>query len=234
MLCNAVLTKARLVGHLRNLILNKNARSNVDVDALIEKRHQDARLKVFSKAEPDNFELRKRKIKEDIPKRKTGDTMGGSWQVSITDSSSESSDSDAPLVKPKGPRRPKNKTKPKSTGQPDQVALRIYRTTDSDCGPSHSYGTIFLDNDSDTAAECFARIRQHTSADCTYIVFYPPEDMSLEGRIRIDLNSKEADDTFERMMTMFREARKFPGEPSYRTIEVEIGIGTDHSSGLFR
>ncbi|KAF3048743.1 hypothetical protein E8E11_003368 [Didymella keratinophila] len=43
------------------------------------------------------------------------------------------------------------------------------------------------------------------------------------NRIRIERDSEEVDKIFDQVVTMLREARKSPGEPSYRTVEVEFG-----------
>ena len=71
---------------------------------------------------------------------------------------------------------------------------------------------------------CFAKLGEYIGAKLSYVEFHPPEDMSLESRICVNEGSEEADPLFERILTMLREARIFPGEPSYRTIEAEIGL----------
>ncbi|KAJ8112046.1 hypothetical protein OPT61_g5499 [Boeremia exigua] len=226
--------KDMLVLHLRNLILSKQARPGTDVDALIEKRHKNSKIKIFRKAGPDRAKSLKGETREETRSEKAGDDLGEHRQTILADVDSEpfdameatSSDSDAPLINHHVRRR----ARIKAASQRFQVALRLYRPTASDesqRGKScHSYRTILLDNKNETVGECFARVRRHINRDCTYIEFHPPEDMSLEGRIRIDCDSLEADNTFGRVMSMFREARRFPGEPSYRTVEVEIGFGT--------
>ena len=75
-----------------------------------------------------------------------------------------------------------------------------------------------------SAAVCFAKLGEYIGAKLSYVEFHPPEDMSLESRIRVNEGSEEADSMFERVLTMLREARSFPGEPSYRTIEAKIRL----------
>lgn len=185
-------------------------------------------MKIFSKADPSRLDTRKRKTRAPNAKRKASATVENGPRVSLTDSSSEdlSPASDAPLVN----HRTRRRTRFKRASQPFRVAVRLYRTNSlehpKESEPTYSYGTLFLDDDDSTAAECFAHIDQHTGTACTYIEFHPPEDMSLEGRIRIDPYAEEADEVYKRVMTMFREACKFPGEPSYRTVEAEIGVST--------
>ncbi|KAJ4985676.1 hypothetical protein SVAN01_08851 [Stagonosporopsis vannaccii] len=65
--------KSVLVGHLWNWIFSKHARPDIDVNALIEKSNKDARLKVFSQAEPGRYEARKRKATKAVQKEKITD-----------------------------------------------------------------------------------------------------------------------------------------------------------------
>lgn len=47
--------------------------------------------------------------------------------------------------------------------------------------------------------------------------------MSHQNRICIERDSEEADEIFKQIVTMFQEARKFPGEPPYGEVEVLFG-----------
>lgn len=221
-----------MVGHLRSLILSKRARPDIDIDALVEKRHKDATLKIFNKPQLGHLEARQRKSNTKPIRSKSGEGVGNRQQVSLTDQDSEltevldasSSDSEDPVIS----RSARGWNKAKS--EPFQVALRLYRKTSSEepqhIGPCYFYGTTFLVDDLDTLEKCFAHICHYVGANCTYMEFHLPEDMSLEGRIRIDRRFSVAKATFQRVLNMLQGARKFPGEPSYRTVEVEIGAGT--------
>jgi hypothetical protein len=109
-----------------------------------------------------------------------------------------------------------------------KVALRLYRKTleeeRASLGPCYPYGIFFLKDNFYSAADCFAKLGEYIGTKLSYVEFHPPEDMSLESRIRVNEGSEEADSMFERVLTILREARSFPGEPSYRTIEAEIGL----------
>jgi hypothetical protein len=231
---NNILTSARLKGHLRDLILSKRARPGIDINALIEKRHKDANLKIFNKSQSDRIEERKTKPTRKPTRTTTGGgKAGGSLPVRSTDESSDLSeigsisdfDYEDSVIS-----MARSRARTKDASDSFKVALRLYRKATAEelscIGPCHSYGTMFLTSDLKSPDECFAHICQNIDMKCTYIEFHPPEDMSLEGRIRINQGSEEAEYTFQRIMSMLREARKFPGEPSYRTVEVEVGIDT--------
>lgn len=223
-----------MINHLRSLILSKRAKPDIDIDALIEKRHKDPNLKIFNKPDPGHSQTSKSKTKSRRKSAKSGGKVRSSRQILLTDenfdlsetagdSGAESEDS---IVRPTARRR----VKALNTSLSFQVALRLFRKISPEellsTGPCYSYGTVFIDEKIDLAAHCFAYIDLHTDTRCAYIECHPPEDMSLRSRIRIDRDSEEADKTFEQVITMLREARKFPGEPSYRTVEVEIGTKT--------
>ncbi|KAF9697244.1 hypothetical protein EKO04_004786 [Ascochyta lentis] len=221
-----------LKGHLRNLILSKRARPDIDISALIEKRHKDANLKIFSNPQSDHTDTRPSKARKKLKETANeGEGTERSRKVSLTEENSSlteavgaSSSASEDSVVDHSARRD---IRAKSASGSFQAALRLYRKCLPDeleySKPSHFYGTSFLTDDLNSADKCFASICQHIDMDCTYMEFHPPEDMSLEGSIRIDRRSHSAEVTFQRVATMLREARKFPGEPSYRTIEVEVG-----------
>lgn len=211
--------------HLRNIVLSKHARLNIDIEALIEKRHQDAKLKIFSNPSPGDLQPNK----ESMKRTTTMTSNRRNRQVSLSPDLSETgvysgSDSDGSVFQ----RSARRRSKAKSKKEPFKVALRLYRQASSEEVPRTgfccSFGTIFFDHGSTTSNELFTYICQHTKTNCSYLEFHPPEDMSLEGRIRVDRGSESADDTFQSIMTMLREAPKFGGEPSYRTVEVEVGV----------
>lgn len=229
-----MLTAFRLIMYLRKLILSKHAKPGTDFNALIEKTHKDANLKIFKNTGSGDPQTRTRTTKPRRKRTKGSRTVRNNRKVSLTDESSDFSEaagdstveSEDSVVRPSARRR----VKAQGASAPFEVALRLFRATSSGerstTGPSTSYGIMFVDNSIDSAARCFNLVDQQTKTSCVYIEFHPPEDMSLQNRIRIERDSEEADEVFEEVVTMLRGARKFPGEPSYRTVEVIFGADT--------
>lgn len=60
------------------------------------------------------------------------------------------------------------------------------------------------------------------------MVFRLPEDMAYSGNSRIERGSGDGERTFQKVLNSFNKARKFPGDPQYRSVEVEVGL--DRSS----
>lgn len=125
-------------------------------------------------------------------------------------------------------RNKRRRRKPDKANSCFRIALRLYSKTEADecavIGPCRSHGIMFLNDKISSAATCFTKLGECTGLKITYIEFHPPEDMSIKAKIRIDQGSEEADDEWESVVAIFRAARKFSGEPSYRTIETEIGV----------
>jgi hypothetical protein len=109
-----------------------------------------------------------------------------------------------------------------------RVELRLYRKTDCSLpgvsSPVFPYDPIFLPNDCPSAQDCFKRLCEQIKTDCSFMVFHLPEDMSLAGSVRIDRGSLAGEETFKRVLEIFQKAKKFPGEPQYRSVEVEVGL----------
>lgn len=109
------------------------------------------------------------------------------------------------------------------------VELRLYRKTTEitreEYGPIISYSPMFLTPDCTTANECFKRICEKIRADCSFMVFQLPEDMEgVVGGVSVDRSEVDFEQTFQRVLQIFRRAKKFPGEPQYRSVEVEVGL----------
>lgn len=110
-----------------------------------------------------------------------------------------------------------------------RVELRLYRkltsTPDDGYGPVFPYGPMMLTSDCATAHDCFNRICEKIQTDCSFMVFQLPEDMQgVVGGIRVNRGSGDAEVIFQRVLEIFRQAKRFPGEPQYRSIEVEVGL----------
>lgn len=108
------------------------------------------------------------------------------------------------------------------------VELRLYRKTSTTLpgayGPVKPYGPWFLTTDCTTAHDCFTRICEKIETDCSFVVFHLPEDMSFDRSVRVNRGSGDAESTFRRVLEIFRSAKEFPGEPGYRSVEVEVGL----------
>jgi hypothetical protein len=213
----------RLKQRLRNLILAKRISSATDIQALIEKRHKDANLKVSKSA---------RRSVTTKPKKQAsvGDTSllqvsQKSPYRSNTDAS-DGSESEDSVIGTTTRRRAFESAS--SSTDFRSVELRIYRKTapshTSTLGPVFPYGPMFLTSECTTSHDCFDRVCQHVGTDCNFMVFQLAEDMSLKGSMRLDRGSADAEKIFQGVLGIFRKARKFPGEPQYRSVEVEVGL----------
>ncbi|KAH5023418.1 hypothetical protein HBI70_056750 [Parastagonospora nodorum] len=111
------------------------------------------------------------------------------------------------------------------------VQLRLYRKIklgfSGTNGPVFAFGSMLLKLDGTTSHDCFHRVCERISTDCNLMVFHFPEDMYQAGSIRLDRGSADSDATFQRVLSIFRNARKFPGDPQYRSLEVEVGLDFD-------
>jgi hypothetical protein len=90
-----------------------------------------------------------------------------------------------------------------------------------------SCGTLLLTEDCDTSDDCFSRVSEMIWTDCSFMVFEFPIDMVTGqdgGRIRIDRGSTDSEASFQHALAILRKARIFPYGPSYRSIEVEVGL----------
>jgi hypothetical protein len=215
--------------HLRQLILAKNARPDIDIQALIEKRHKDAEQKVFratassAPATPaglaptsDGEESRQNQIAS-VRRYNSGNRVRR-----VIDSDSENSVSGTTTRK-----QAHRETENSYTGY-FSVELRLYRKTDHTQsganGPVLPNGPWFLTSDCITSHDCFARICKEIGTDCSFMIFRLPEDMSHESRMRIDRGSDNSEVAFQRVLDIFRKSKSFPGEPQYHSVEVEVGL----------
>jgi hypothetical protein len=78
--------------------------------------------------------------------------------------------------------------------------------------------------DTKTSDDCFSRICEKIEADCSFMVFQLPEDMSMADRVRIERGSKDSEEIFQRVLFTIQKARRFPCGPPHRSVEVEIGL----------
>lgn len=215
--------------HLRRLILAKTARPDINVQALIEKRHKDANLKVFRTTTsslpatpttiPDASSITQLLSPQTTPARR--DTIADCFQE-MDDSKSGDS-----VLGTTTRRRAVQEAGNSHTGY-SSVELRLYRRIDpnrpGNNGPVYPYGPWFLTSDCTTSHDCFTRICERIGTDCSFMVFRLPEDMSQEGSIRLDRGSGHSEALFQRVLEVFRKAKTYPGEPQYHSVEVEVGL----------
>lgn len=198
------LTLYRLKDGLRNLILAKKARPDIDVQALIEKRHKDAHMKLFGKSVANTPAPVPNHMNADSASESEDSVMGTTTKRGCIQGSASS-----------------------QTGY-SSVQLRLYRSVDdslaSVTGPTFSCGPMMLTADCTKSHDCFRRICEHIATDCSFMIFELPEDMSFRGRIRVDRGSQAGETAFQEVLAIFRKAKKFPGEPQYRSVEVEVGL----------
>jgi hypothetical protein len=111
------------------------------------------------------------------------------------------------------------------------VELHLYRKTSIDLsgayGPVHPHRSMFLTPECTTARNYFNRVSEKIQTDCDFVVFQLPEDMEgRPGGLRMKRGANDAEATFRRVLGIFRGAKRSPGEPQYRSVEVEVGLDT--------
>jgi len=106
------------------------------------------------------------------------------------------------------------------------VQLRLYRKTYRS-PPVLAFGSMFLNLDGTTSHDWFNLVCERISTDCSFMVFQFPEDMYPAGSIRMDRGSGDSDATFQRVLGIFRNTRRLPGGPQFRSLEVEVGLDLD-------
>ena len=119
----------------------------------------------------------------------------------------------------------------KKNAQPPQTPfvteLRLYykegQTTPSTPSPTLSRRSLMLTEDVTSCKDCFNSICKEAEAECNFIVFQFPEDMAMQGSVRIVRGSEASEATFQQVRRILQRARKFPGGPPHRSVEVEIG-----------
>lgn len=145
-----------------------------------------------------------------------------------TDADSDTSEDSVMGTKTGCPTRRRSAISPGPS--PFKVELRIYRTKPPGQpigpGPTWSYGSLMFTGKETTCEDFFGLICNQTKADCSFLIFQLPEDMSMDGRVRIDRGSKESEMTYRRTLGILQRARRFPCGPAYRSVELEIGFET--------
>jgi hypothetical protein len=200
-----------LKSHLRRIILAKSARADVDIQALIEKTHRDARQKVFRTTSSGTTTPAEKPVASDKNESRQSQEApvcrlqnGGQFRK-VIDSDSEDS------VIGTTTRRQAIRETATSQKSYDSVELRLYRKTNptrpDPNGPVLPYGPCFLTSDCITSHDCFARICEEIGTDCSFMIFRLPEDMSHESSIRIDRGSGNSEVLFQRVLDIFGRRR---------------------------
>jgi hypothetical protein len=213
----------RLKQRLPSLILAKKLTPATDVQALIEKRHKDANVGMSKRARSSATNISKSPSSVEGSRSLEVPIKAPSRYNSDVSDNSESGDS----VIGTTTRRRAFKTAGTSTDF-SSVELRPYRKTSSvhssPYRPVLSYKPMFLTLNCTSSLECFDSVRQHIGTECSSMIFQLPEDMSPKGSMRLDRESGDAEDIFQSLIEIFRTAKKFPGKPQYRSVEVELGL----------
>jgi hypothetical protein len=81
---------------------------------------------------------------------------------------------------------------------------------------------MFLPLECTTSDDCFTRIYEKFSVECSALIFELPADMSYEGEVRVDRQLGET--AFQKLQEIFEEAnaKRYPGEPQYHSVEVRV------------
>jgi hypothetical protein len=56
------------------------------------------------------------------------------------------------------------------------------------------------------------------------MMFRLPEDVLHESSVRIDRGSDNSEVVFQQVLDIFQKAKRFPGEPQYHLVKVEVGL----------
>ncbi|KAH7077600.1 hypothetical protein BKA63DRAFT_489165 [Paraphoma chrysanthemicola] len=233
-----------LKNRLRALVLAKILRPGTDIQALIEKRHKDSHMRVLREAPntmgsgATNPRAKCSNARQaSRPTRVCHNGFSGGAERDASDSEDSVicissrrrnvSDSEDSVICSTSRRRAVVETEDVRANLAS-VELRLYRKTSTvlpdACGPVKPYGPWFLTPDCTTANECFTRICEKIETDCSFMVFHFPEDMSMTGSVRLNRGAGDAEPTFQRIVEILQKAKKFPGEPRYRSLEVEVGL----------
>ncbi|EDU51283.1 hypothetical protein PtrSN002B_004993 [Pyrenophora tritici-repentis] len=111
--------------------------------------------------------------------------------------------------------------------------LRLYcrkgQLTTTTPGPTWFRGSLMLTEDISTCEACFNRICEEAQTEYNFMVFQLPEDMSMQDPMRIDRGSSVSETAFQHVRGILQRARRFPGGPPHRSVEVEIGYDADQN-----
>lgn len=129
------------------------------------------------------------------------------------------SESDDPLIGTTTRRRARASSSSFST-----VELRLYRRVMGGTNATIAYGSMMLPFECTTLDDCFSRIQEEFSIDCSTLFFELPADMSYEGDVRVDKISHTGETTFEQLGEIFRNAKKYPSEPQHHSVEVRVEL----------
>jgi hypothetical protein len=214
----------RIKEGLRSLILAKKVTSATDIQALIEKRPKGTNLS-FSKSSRSPV---KEKPTERTTPEATWPSQNSQHAIDLgspsTTNDERSSDSENSVMGATT-RRVASRTA-SSSGNFSSVELRLYRKVKA-IRPSEpvvvSFGSFSLKLDCATVHDCFKRVSYHISTDCSFMIFQLPEDMGHDS-VLLQRGSGDFGRNFQLLLDIFRKAKKFPGKPQYRSVEIEVGL----------
>lgn len=189
----------RLKQGLRKLILSKRLKPETNIEALIEKRHGDD--------QSTQSGARRRQH------------SGRTGEEADATEDTQDTDSDDSVLGATTRRRAFASRSSFTT-----IGLRLYRRALGGSSATIAYGPMLLPPECTTSDDCFDRIRELFSIDCSVLVFELPEDMSDEDQICVGQNSHEGEEAFQKLREIFRNAKKYPGEPRYHSVEVRVEL----------
>lgn len=184
----------RLKQGLRELVLSKRLKPETDVKALIEKRPPGSRPR------------KRRQLSHPSGDAVDDEGLGSSSEDSVIGTTT--------------------RRRAHSRSSFAAVELRLYRRTESELsgvtGPTIACGSMLLPPECKTSDDCFDRVRKQLSVDCSVLVFELPADMSYEDQVRVDRKMGEA--AFQKIRDIFEKAnaKRYPGEPQYHSVEVLV------------
>ncbi|KAF2267959.1 hypothetical protein CC78DRAFT_613653 [Lojkania enalia] len=215
--------QAILKKHLRNMILSKQARPDVDVDGLINKKGERhiSRSSKPAPATPQNKPSGKG-CSGKAPKL-TSDRVRGTGSPSASHEYI-SSNSPTSVIGARTRGKQVQRDAPENSDRNPgyfQMELRLYRASSLASGHISPRGSLLLTDDY-TSDECFSAISDEIQSDCSWIIFQLPEDMSENATIRVERGTRGSEAMFQRVLNIFRESPLYQGAP--RACEVECGL----------
>jgi hypothetical protein len=191
-------------------------------------RHQDARLKVPGTTPSSNPSTPVESALSHSPAEPQSSQKSAQRSYLGQRHEWDDSDTEDSVIGTTTRRRAFLETSASHTGF-SSVELRLYRKTSitltESHEPVHPYGSMFLTPECTTSRDCFNRICEKIQTDCDFMVFQLPEDMEGQPEgLRMNRGANDAEATFQRVLGIFRGAKRFPGETQYRSVEVEVGL----------
>jgi hypothetical protein len=204
------LSNFRLKHHIRGIIVNKKTRplDNKKVEALInkngERRNHNGQLFTVKQAHSPQARMnktgsakKKRRLSSAGPGSVSDDTVLGQKKRQKTISGTDENE----LM---------------------NIELRLYKSNTST--NVQKLPILYLKADC-TSDQCFTLVSDAIQADCNWLLFHLPEDMSAKGQIRVSRGTNDSEKHFSEVMDILSTAPTFYGtNETPRICEVEYGL----------